>query len=448
MKRTMMALSAAVLLLLPLAGCTGEQPGAGNPVPADEDSPVLSINAAPTAEPASPAAAQPSEMPSSVTTLTVEQKLEDFDYIYTVLQQNFPFFEVNKRVYGVDWLANKEAYRDTLAATGDDAQFFESFNQILGELHNLHTYLLNPDMYAYMRESYRNEPTLQPWNDILQQPQVERRYGVSDHAAGPGAETGGKDGTIQAIPVNKANVMKRILEQGQSAYVWIRSFAKEQIDYDGPMIRDFLQEIKDYRTLIIDIRGNGGGSQMYWMNMVEQLIDQPLPDRKYLLFTGDEYQQPFLKSMGYETQPISRLDLDSLPNHPPETTQAFTSYFVSSYNIPPAPVGFKGDIYLIVDEGVYSSSESFASYAKNTGFATLIGEKTGGDGIGITPIFAALPNSGYVLNFSWVLGLTKDGTCNEEFKTVPDVTVDAERNKDWHLDPAIQKALELAAAKR
>ncbi|MNI63496.1 hypothetical protein D3C73_1188710 [compost metagenome] len=55
-----------------------------------------------------------------------------------------------------------------------------------------------------------------------------------------------------------------------------------------------------------------------------------------------------------------------------------------------------------------------------------------------------MPNSGYVLNFSYVLGLTADGTLDEEYKTEPDVTVDAAKNRDWYKDTAIQKALELA----
>ncbi|MNO00196.1 hypothetical protein D3C81_2200260 [compost metagenome] len=49
-----------------------------------------------------------------------------------------------------------------------------------------------------------------------------------------------------------------------------------------------------------------------------------------------------------------------------------------------------------------------------------------------------------MLNFSYVLGLTADGTVDDEYKTEPDIAVNAARNRDWHKDEAVQKALELA----
>ena len=42
--------------------------------------------------------------------LTQKEKLDDFEYMYTILKENYPFFEVNKRVNGLDWLSNKDEY--------------------------------------------------------------------------------------------------------------------------------------------------------------------------------------------------------------------------------------------------------------------------------------------------------------------------------------------------
>lgn len=43
--------------------------------------------------------------------LTEKQKLDDFEYMYTVLKENYPFFQVNVRMNNVDWLAKKAEYK-------------------------------------------------------------------------------------------------------------------------------------------------------------------------------------------------------------------------------------------------------------------------------------------------------------------------------------------------
>ena len=76
-----------------------------------------------------------------------------------------------------------------------------------------------------------------------------------------------------------------------------------------------------------------------------------------------------------------------------------------------------------MDDAVYSSAESFAVWANATGLATLVGTRTGGDGIGFDPLVVALPNSGIVVRFPADMGINPDGSVNEESQTVPDVVV-------------------------
>jgi C-terminal processing protease CtpA/Prc len=47
---------------------------------------------------------------------------------------------------------------------------------------------------------------------------------------------------------------------------------------------------------------------------------------------------------------------------------------------PENSIGFKGKIFLLVYNALYSSSESFAAFCKGTGFAEIVGTNTGGDG--------------------------------------------------------------------
>ncbi len=51
------------------------------------------------------------------TNMSIEEKLEDFEYMYTLLEENYPFFEVNKRLHNVDWLKNKKKYENIIKNT-------------------------------------------------------------------------------------------------------------------------------------------------------------------------------------------------------------------------------------------------------------------------------------------------------------------------------------------
>jgi C-terminal processing protease CtpA/Prc len=110
---------------------------------------------------------------------------------------------------------------------------------------------------------------------------------------------------------------------------------------------------------------------------------------------------------------------------------------------PQNSVGYKGKVYLLVDDYVYSSSESFAAFSKASGFAELVGITTGGDGIGIDPCMLALPNSGLVVRFSLDMGINSDGTVNEKEHTKPSIYVgtsyeDFLQGKDTILNKALE----------
>lgn len=79
-----------------------------------------------------------------------------------------------------------------------------------------------------------------------------------------------------------------------------------------------------------------------------------------------------------------------------------------------------GHIWLLVGRKVFSSSEYSAFFSKATGFATLVGERTGGNGLGSDPLAFILPNSGLAIRYSMELDLTPDGANNQEYGTMPD----------------------------
>jgi len=140
---------------------------------------------------------------------------------------------------------------------------------------------------------------------------------------------------------------------------------------------------------------------------------------------------------------ISELDINKLSALNPQDLHGAISYVVDSREVNPSIEGrplFSGKIWLLVSETSYSSSESFAMFCKQTGFATLVGTNTGGDGGGMDPIIFALPNTGILIRLSAEMSLNLDGSCNEEFGTTPDYPIS--ENED-----ALGKCLEIIAQK-
>lgn len=212
------------------------------------------------------------------------------------------------------------------------------------------------------------------------------------------------------------------------AYLKIPSFSSSYVKKDKEGILQFLQQTAQCKALIIDIRGNGGGSTNYWQhNLVAPLTAEKLKSKGYLLFRNSDYLKPFMKNkmfFGIHTlKPLKEFPFSEKQPFYFENNDGIYTDLESSVS-PAGTTGFSGKIYLLVDKYVFSSAEAFAVFAKSTGWATLVGTDTGGDGIGFDPVVVALPHSGLVVRFPCEMGVTPDGKPNEETATAPDIYVE------------------------
>ena len=96
--------------------------------------------------------------------LSKKQKIEDFDYMYDVLKNNYVYFDVNKRVNGYDWLSHKKEFEKEIKKTRDNVEFFNALKEILNKLNDKHTNVLNPHAFYNYIELYENN---QEWLSVL-----------------------------------------------------------------------------------------------------------------------------------------------------------------------------------------------------------------------------------------------------------------------------------------
>lgn len=287
------ALTVAAILLL--VSCNrGDSPG-------KKQSASGQVQASPVAPVASSKVAE-EQLEAALSPLTVEQRLEDFDYMWKIIEENYPFLEVNKRLNGEDWLANKEEYRNEIAAVKADDEFYKRMKFVLSRLNNGHTNFLSKEEYPWFLNAYVQAGFgYEPWINVFQQPNVLARYNQK-----PLAEQQSSDGIVNDMNSGEAwsqtgktsgNVKKVIIEPEQIAYLGMRSFAGSLLEMDSSEIRDFLIEVKDYKTLILDIRGNGGGNSDYWRaHIAPLLINKPIEYNTYLLYTRGNYAETFMQA--------------------------------------------------------------------------------------------------------------------------------------------------------
>lgn len=383
-----------------------------------------------------------------VNTLTKEERLADFEYLYDTLKDNYPYFEMNKRLNNVDWLGKKDEYIKRIDACKDDKSFLETLQGILAELNNGHTQMITTkQQYDSTKENEKQNGPSSPWLEQINDVKVLQRYSSMDSKSLFNTRTSNQSNNQTSS--TSSNLYTQTFTDKSIAYFKVKSFNEKYDDQDRKLLDPFFDQIKDYKALIIDIRDNGGGSNTYWKdNIISKLIQEPLSYKFYYIFPGADFAEKFIKykqGIGYDQMnPISSMDKNVLLNAPPEVKNNFKYYYEDNNTINPnESINFKGKIYLLVNNKVFSSSEMFAVVAKNTKLATIVGEKTSGDGIGFGPIICKLPNSGYLFRFSQVMGLTSEGICDEEYKTEPDIKVSAKVSTNISEDSAIQYILNL-----
>ena len=373
--------------------------------------------------------------------LSKEDYIEDFNFAYNTLKEHYPFFEVNKKLYGVDWLANKEKYKAYIAESKNDADFFSRMTYVLDKLHNGHTHLMSEDFAMFMYVNYYPMPKNSWRHDIAkmyEKDNVRRRYNINNETVKRYVAENMKSDD----EVNKTyskNLMTENIIKDKLAYIRIKSLIGGQyINQDKDIIINYLNEIKDYPFIIIDIRGNGGGDSYYWAGfLLPNIIDKKYETKNYLLIKSGELNKKIFEQFNFNKDVKTFLDKSSFSSDVKDILKDFDGYLAFDSIIEPSEdsIHYKGKIYLLVDNGVYSSAEMLASFCKETKLATLVGSRTGGDGIGFDPMQVDLPNTAFVLRFSNNMGITESGSINELDQTVPDIIVqESEEDKTGSLE--------------
>ena len=94
---------------------------------------------------------------SKAKTLTKEERVEDFNYLFNELKNNYPFFGVLKREDKIDFLKNYDKYLRKVEACKDDEEFKIVLDEIMADLKNNHARIADKEyVEATMRYFSKN----------------------------------------------------------------------------------------------------------------------------------------------------------------------------------------------------------------------------------------------------------------------------------------------------
>ena len=366
--------------------------------------------------------------------LGTEQKLQDFDFLYRTLEENYPFFGVSKRQFNNDWLSKKDEYVERIKNTPDDSTFLFTLSSIVNELrcpHLSHISFLREVMLDVYKRATNEKPKYAKWVEVLEKSKKLsiRWEKIEGNFTGYSKQAPQKQ--MQAYFYSDS-----LLLNDKIGIMRIKSFFYDNLANDSIQIISFLRTIQDYNFLIIDIQDNDGGSSNYWKKyIVGKISDTPIIFPRYQVAKDGSLNNHFFPEINqWEIASKQNVIFSNVPDELLDGTYLLNSF--TDTVIPDNPIPFKGKIYVLINNMVVSASDDFAYFCKISKWATVAGVQTMGEGGGSEPALFMLPNSGITFSHPSIAGLNEDGSFNFETRTIPDVEIKA-NNSDERLSRLI-----------
>ena len=245
--------------------------------------------------------------------------------------------------------------------------------------------------------------------------------------------------TIKRIPFISVDrkTEGRWLTPNQVAYIKVPAFDPAVFEEDALKL---VETFKDAKNLILDLRGNGGGSTP--TKLIDALMDRP--------YRGASWSTPqHVAAFKVWGAYFDELEKDPKTPHD-ETYGTFSTlrdlgtgvYFSPSTWTKPNKPLFKGRLFILIDRNVYSAGEDCCIPFKDNHRATFIGEASGGS-TG-QPYSVSFPN-GMSFRVSSKRDSFPDGSPFEGIGILPDIevptTISLLRSGK---DAALEKAVALA----
>ena len=310
--------------------------------------------------------------------------LETFDAAWSLIERGYYAPDYG----GIDMKGLRERYRPLAAAARGEGELVSLMRRMLGEFRTSHLdFFATPSFTPQLHEGTKKAAAPAP-------------HGISWKQAAPSV-----------------------------GYLAIQSFE------DGPEVVGRIDQafaaLGGNESLIVDLRGNGGGTLGAAMRLGDHILPRPMPVGYFASRKG---------LIDRNLTSIDRLDRSALPTFSGYSSEEFGRDMAGKGAVMltsggRAPRLYGGKVVVLIDEYCFSASEALASLVKETKAATLIGRKTPG----LMLAAHMIPIEG-----GWTLVLpvwdfrTPQGVKVEGRGVEPDIEVKYRQGKDADLAAALR----------
>lgn len=354
-----------------------------------------------------------------------EELLADYDALWEMLEADYLYFPILER-QGVNTESLKASARLQMEDRIDDLDgFYYLLNDMFRKMNFLgHLSVVDSELFDVYRKYYDTEDgdgcPGNGWQKTLQNQQTQAVYAHLKDASKDILVVHG-DATDNYRKVDASYDAQR-----KAVTFVVGSFNDAVAERDVNFISDYLTSLGNVEIehIIFDISGNAGGSDLYWQNNIVAPFGGTYEWSYCLYLRETELTRSYFFN-DFDPQLVSAFTDHSLPSFVQELG---LTHVIQNRTLLTNDASLRENIlaakrWVIIDNRVYSSADSFSAFCKATGWATLVGQTTLGDGQGVTPVLITLPNTGLLVRFSALAAEAPDGTLNAVTGIAPDISI-------------------------
>ncbi|MBP3729579.1 MAG: hypothetical protein J6H18_04885 [Lachnospiraceae bacterium] len=341
--------------------------------------------------------------------------LEDYDQLWQILEEDYPYWEYLKIKFPhLDEI--RERFRERTARAKVVGEFYKVLTQFFQRLEFFGTlqpvqkdaYDVYYDLYVTGSPEYDlPEEVKAPFREVLTNPKVVEYYGTPKTDMSSTPDLKGPAPNVSYY------------DDCGALRIRLQSFVQSSVARDKDVLAKSLEQYPDTKHIIFDIRGNYGGSVLYWINNLVAPFGEDIQWTMRSYYRDTPLVRPFFAGMA--SHPVSEL------TEVPSWVQEFkldrffeSSPFDIGSSIDTVPVSSRAKRWVLVDGGVFGTADTFAAFCKDSGWATLVGKDTRGGSGEAGPILTALHNTGIIFCFDGEAAEGPGGVSSAVHGTAPD----------------------------
>jgi hypothetical protein len=220
------------------------------------------------------------------------------------------------------------------------------------------------------------------------------------------------------IPDREKDLLYKVLyfEKDKILYIYLHDM-NETDSQTAKKVKE-VGKGKKINKVIIDVRGNLGGDEQVWHNILKAIVADSLIYEAQLAYLNTELMR---KKLSNHAKNSKVQIFEWLPDVEYLVTQYTPSYFVPDEN----SLKYKGKIYVLQDENVYSAGHSLTSYCRHIEQLVSVGEPTGlMAGFGLGPLLFQLKNSKFSFRLEPVIDVTNVNSALDVYQDFPEIVIE------------------------